>query len=339
LLRRDCARVTEQSAPAPIPLPRPTSKRSLRNVKFVRQLQAPGIAIWQRAITTGDAIFLAGWQQDHIVVARVDWQGEHTPDLRRWNVPTAEGAPLIMEGNRGDDHRVLVHCVSRMTLTPRRFSAMDGSERESFAGAIDGVTDGLLAAAFSPHGVTWLLEDSIDGPTLRALDRHGNLWTTTSLAEREFDPWQVRMHARSDSVFIAASNFLQLCNANGKWDSPVDLESPIFSLAGAAQHARFRIAVGLRQGAAIWWDSITRDSLTILSSDLEQTVVEFNLAGHLIVAGPMSAEIFATGEGRAELIGKCSGWRARPIAVLRSAAAHEFAIVTADGKILIYRVD
>lgn len=341
LLRRDCVRMADDVSPAPIPLPRPASKSSLRNVTLVRQMELAAGTNWQSAVASAEGIFVAYPAGNRrIGLLRVDWLGEEKQCSMSW---TAESnltrAPLVMAIDGLTGRHVLVHAMFSDPLPPRTVPNSAAGGVAITAGSIPGVTRDLIGAAFTAQGLACLLDHRPEGVVAHVTSSHGNL-VGSRILQSVVPAFPIHMHARRDSLYLTSEGTLILCHAeDGSREIRVELDSPIRSLAGVAQHARLRIAVGLETGAAIWWDSISVDAPTYIARDLQATLVEFNLAGQLIVVGESAAEIYATSQGRAELIGKCSGWEGRPIAVLRSPIANEFAIVAPDGVISIYRVD
>ena len=114
--------------------------------------------------------------------------------------------------------------------------------------------------------------------------------------------------------------------------------SPILSITGSVPHSRPRIVMGCEEGGAILWGDTADAPHTTFATDLAEPAIGLNRGGWLIAATSETVEIFSTTGTKLIFAASAPGPASQPLAVLPTDDNHRFAIVTKDGRALIYEI-
>jgi hypothetical protein len=118
-----------------------------------------------------------------------------------------------------------------------------------------------------------------------------------------------------------------------------DFERRITSLSAAPARSRSRLAVGFETGGVVYWDNAADNRLTLaFGAGLSDFITCFTRDGHLVAMGEQGGEVYDTRELQLRYVCKIDPPGSRVTALLPGVAINQFAVVLADGCILVYEV-
>ena len=297
------------------------------------------------AVTCGGAIFVAGYRDLELFLIRSSWQ-EVDRAAKTWAVePYQLGWPIVLAADPRNEPQLLVHVPGgRAFKDQRAFPVSHAFPDRMSAGGMAGISAGIVAVDRTAHGITWLLDASNGELTLNALGTSGEFLSTESVPVPDLSDYahgtpQVDpvLHARDNTVYVGVADELMIFD-RAKPGEVIELDRRITSLVGSLPHTRTRIAATFDRGGRIWWEDFSGRHDEAFSSDLDDPIACFNRGGYLIVAGRDRCEVYGTQGRRLEFAGELANLPAPPIAVLSGPKSHQFAIVTGDGRILVYEL-
>ena len=343
LLRRDCLRFIESRKPKKSRTKKaPRRRDGGKQPEKLRVLQLPGYeVIWQTAKACGANIIVAGHDDEGLRVARASWTVVQN-QLLTWPVDFAfRYAPIVLAAGPLSQH-VLVDLIG--CLGPNKsqtFPQATSFSEQITVGPIDGIRVGSCGVHRISSGMTWViyLEHASPVVVLICLDAKSTPVSSLSVPIPE-TPTPVHqpipLHAQGDQVLVGLGNTL-FGFSRGSTASH-EFRHQIRSITGSAPHTRLRFAIGLEQGAALLWDGVDSDNIQSFATDMLAPIVGFNNLGFLIAAAPGVCEIYNTLSNKLNFVARIHRSASTPIAMLAGRSPEEFAIVTANGKIEVYRI-
>lgn len=345
LLGRDCQRFLHQY---PTKKPLLAARRTLRkqSPKLVRTITMPEGYEWKQATVCGKTIYAAGVRDRHLILVRCSWDG-HVEPLKPWKLePGLSAAPVILATAPQVDQQLLVHVVGDSALKSlRKFAACDRIPEEMGAGAIRGMSNGVVGASRTGHGATWLLEVRGGVFTLVSLGSRGEQTSTKTMpitdTSQEYantpSVMPVPMHARGDTVYVGLMNSMLVENGSGELET-IAFGQPIRSIVGSAPNTRERIAIAFEQGGKVYWRDFGSDYMESFASEMSNPVTCINRGGYLIAASRDACEIYGTQNRRVKFEAEIKNIGYHPITVLSAPRTDQFSLVSNEGVIAIYEL-
>lgn len=350
LLRRDGGRFLQQQqeqqkkkVAKPVSLKRLPAKQKLKVAHTIHM--GTGYQ-WKKAIASGRSIFAAGVRDGQLTAVRCNWAGAPIATPTSWRLePGLVDAPLVFTAAPQFDRHLLVHAIgSEQPLAEQRFPATEAGAGMT-VGGLRGMSTAVIGAVRAAHGATWLLELRNGKFTLIALGPQGEQLSTKTLAVAEVRSDEpdllgvlpVPMHARGDAVYMGLGHTM-LVETNAAEPQYVVFGRPIRELAGSAPNSRTRIALAFDTGGQVYWDESGGMQMEGIAGDLPHPAIGFNRGGYVIAATADRCEVYATRDRTIALEGAASGPGDEPIAVLASPRSHQFAVATADGRMVVYEL-
>jgi hypothetical protein len=119
----------------------------------------------------------------------------------------------------------------------------------------------------------------------------------------------------------------------------MNLMRPIRSLAGSLPHTRTRIVAAFDRGAVLFWGDPGSARSEAFAGDLDFPVVGLTRGGHLVAAARHEIQVYDTQGGKLKFRSRLPGCAAtEPVAVLPTQASDQFAVLHANGRMLLFRV-
>jgi tetratricopeptide (TPR) repeat protein len=343
LLGRDCDRYLERRAHVtkrPAPKSRQRSKR-LSEVRTIKLARGP---VWKHAVRSGRAIYAAATVSDKLLLARCNWDGVLNGALSLSHAKRSlHESRILLAADPLRDDRLLVHVFgSAIPFENQAFPTTDQFPQEV---RVQGMAPGTVAASRTAHGITWLLVSQGDHFTLMAQGTNGELIATYTVPyperwhaqEEDLLSVPIPLHARGDTVYVGLDDTMLVYHRFGDPEI-VKFDRPIVSLAGSWPNTRTRIAVGLAQGGALYWEDFEGSHREPFSSEITRPVVGLNRGGYLIAASTGRFEVYSTRDRRLELIAESRVFPYEPIAVLPGPRTDQFAIACSVPRILVYEL-
>jgi len=339
-LQRPPQRPVAPSAPPPVRVPRRGTPTLLHRFRL-----RPDDAEWQAAAPWGRSFFVAGYRGPHLVLVRGNAEGIDECVPVQWRLePRVVGSPIVLATAPQGDGRVLVHPLGGPLLAERRLPATDAVPQLVTAGAVPGMSEGVMAAARTGGGITWLVESHGDQwPTLRTLGPQGEPLSTTMLDLEDYadEPADlalpVPLHARSKRTFVGLATSMLVINQRWSVDT-IGLPHPIRSFSGSAPHTRTRVAAGFDFGGEIFWFDFNGMERQPFAEDMPSPKTCINRGGNLIAAGGTTCEVYSTHGRRAKLEAQLRDLAPGVVAALPLHRVDRFALVWADGHVAVYEV-
>lgn len=347
LLSRDCQKFLQQREVAPparrIEPPKPRGKEP----RLVRVLQFPSkLVTWKTATSSGNMVVAAGHHKHHIVAGRSSWL-QLDPEARIWKTSSPEpDTPIIMAMPSQREDFVLIHQLGTSPLPNElTFEPTDGCPFTTKIGAIRGMSNGLLAADGTSHGILWMLEVRDLELTLIAIGTNGQLISTETMPVPQVSPefadrlvvMPVPFHARSEARYIGWYNKL-LVYEKDKPQRTVEFAQPIQSLVGSAPFTLTRLVATFAQGGMVLWDDYEGEHGESFGQDLANPLVCINRKGYLIAVSEKVGEVYYTHGRKLQFESQFKLTGSKPIAVLSCSHSNQFGIFTESGEFFVYEM-
>ncbi len=332
--------------------PRKPSSRplSVGPASPIVEIQLPSLE-WHTAVTSGEALFAAGYRDRECVVVRTDWHGA-TPDEPiglKWNAASHAGRPVVLAADPLAPGGVIVHSLHGQPLPhPRTFGATDHFPSSVVVGSHRGLCDETVGIACGDGGTSYVVnyQNSGDGPVLVANAYLGkdcrflNV-ATLRLADLPVDVGDLTlplpMAAQEGRLVLGIGCNLCVVRHGA---SPRFQETPhaIEQMVVSAPHTRPRLVVAMAQGGFMMWGSGECDPQASFASEMASPRVALSRDGTLIAVSENEVEFSATSEGTLRLQTRWHAFGIKPLAVLAPRHINRFAVLSADGRLVIYDV-
>lgn len=341
LLLRDCRRFLERRPHADRKPPRSSSK-PVREAELLREILLPPHINWAVVRSTETSFYAAGFDLRTLSIVQGNWNDRAAKCRTFWSLEARDiDRPIVLEPDPHENYSLYVHLPGGPALAPQslRFGR---DEQGEMAFTPPWATPETLALTRVPYGVTWAISRSAGGLALAAYNaRHrpvaSRLIEIPEQLAATIDDFPVFLQVRDQRVYVGLCDRLIVAREQGD-NETVELPGILRGLACSAAHSRRRIAVTYDAGGQIFWDDVFGDHHEWFATTLESPLVEFTASGLLIAAAAGECQIYSTSDRRVRLAAECRWKECRPIGVLRTGEADEFAVCFADGRILVYRV-
>jgi len=354
LLGRDCQRFLRPRVQPPQPVARPATVNreaarrvsSATRVEQVRQIKLPGKVRWHTAVSAGDVLYAAGYEDKKLVVEQVFWEGTHVR-LRGglWHgVPLGERPILLAPDPRGEKP-LAVYVLGSPPLPQQSFPVADAWLGRVRAGTPSWVDANTIALQRTPGGVSHVLQRQAEGLVLQLFNYKDEPLGSRHFSYGEILPEElgnqlplgpVPLHARSDGTYFALGNRLVIAKPLGGVQL-LDLADTILSLDGSLSFSRTRLVATMEMGALLYWDDATQSRVS-LASELVRPAARFSASGWLAIASPACCHIYRTEGHRVRLEAEYAGSDVELLAVLDTADPNQFALFGVDGVIRVYQM-
>ena len=346
LLGRDCQRYLQQKTTIPTArTPKPSRRK--RSLRLVHTIHLPGMGVsWKAATWSGKQLFVAGHSDSELYLNRCSWAEPDRPGKTWRTDPGLTESPIILAVDPQSDKFILVHVVGGPILTTEHvFQPSSECPIATRAGSIRGMSPGVVAAARTVHGITWLLESRGGHLTLVAVGPHGEQMSTQTVPMPEpsldFEDTPsvlpVPLHARGDRVYVGVVNKMLVFMKAIPIDT-VEFAQRITSLVGSAPNTRTRIAATFARGGTVLWHDLEGVHMEPFAGDVPYPVVCFNRGGYLIVASEGCCQVYSTQGRRVQFEAELTNSNSKPIAVLSAPRTDQFGIVSEAGEISVYEL-
>jgi hypothetical protein len=315
-------------------------------------------------VTADNCVYAAAITGDTLVVRRFRWDG-HGDELDRgmWHLrPGFEDSQVLLVPPGADGH-LLVHVVGHPQLAETKMAASSICKSEITCGAVDGMSDGVLAATRSEFGGLVLLERGAGKLELVTLRGSGPphllpLDIPAPAAASHTSP--LPFHVRREVILLGLRNELMVVpqphhrptlgsSAVGKAirvPSSLRLSGAISAIIGSPAHTRSRVALALDIGGVIYWDvtgavepsEIGGESSQRFSQDMLAPIVGLNRSGLLMAINSEQYEVYSTHNQRLQLVADGGLHSAEPIAVLAPPNVGQFGVMMRTGEMRILEV-
>ena len=321
--------------------PARVSRTARHGLRLVREIRLPAGVEWQAADSNGHCFYAAGfsgnqlvlvrgvWQEDPGRIDRVFWSGEHS--VRR--------ASILLAANAIEGQPVLIGQWECPALPERHFVRRDA------AAAITAAVTPLLserrrlAFAQSDRNV-YCIDAGQENPLVVNL---ASPLVGRGLSSHSFGPDDLGydvdeftiplpVHARMNGVYVGFCRKLVSITTSGK--KLREMRGPLRSLAGSIPSTRFRLAIAFDRGVDVMWDD-SEKSLASCADDIDEPVICMTSGGSLVVCGANQCEVYATSGGNLKLLAT-GETGPRPLAVLATHRAHQFAHCQSKGIIRVF---
>ncbi|MCC9607991.1 hypothetical protein LOC68_02235 [Blastopirellula sp. JC732] len=340
LLARDCTRFDE-ARNARAPLPTLKSSRLQRTAELIHQFQIPWKALrWKSAVSSANMIFAAGVFHGHLKLFRYGFDGNLAPQQFSPNRQSQFSDPeilLAVNGNHPDF--VVIHPFGGPPIADAfEFPETNRIAYRTRAGSLPGMTGNLCGAAHSGQDLVWLLEFRNQSPTLIGVRTGGEIAVTETLDidfhtvalplnESRFVP----MFANGRMVYIGAGE--RLCAyRQGVLQHKLELDQPIYQLAGTLPNTRSRVAVAMERGGVVFWDDAPDGKRERFSTQMSHPQIVFNRGGLLISASGRTGEVYSTHDTKLKLEAELE-FSGNVVAVASDISPNRFSVLLESGEI------
>lgn len=328
--------------------PRGVPRGNRRNqIEFVRELQLP-LAVVTAATSTGDAAYVAAYTDRALVIVRHEWLSAALGEQKvEWPLGAGfAGAPLALAIDPGGKWLNVIQAgvVDPPVLNVRLFQLNDFPDKAVAAASPRWLASNTLAVANGESAV-FALKATGFHLDLSSYDGKDELLATRlldiELPVRAHIPRPtivpVPMQCQGSNVYIGMDRWLIIARANGATEV-IEMPSPISGLACARPHTRTRVAVTYQTGGTIVWDDFSGIHQEPFGQSLESPVAGFAIGGFLVAASDDHCRLYSTNDGHVCFEAEIQWREARPIAILDTGGASEFAVCFADGRVMVYRI-
>jgi hypothetical protein len=191
------------------------------------------------------------------------------------------------------------------------------------------------------HLVTLPLET---GSVVYCYDGDGRIVSTKDVTFTPRDTWMVdtlpiKVHALHGAIYVATGGHLvQLGRVSDTYD--LDFQQPINSLTGTAPHTLPRLALTFPEGGVVVWPQpFDLDKQQRFAIDLRHPVACFTRAGSLVATSRPVCEVYDTNDEQVELIASLRIPDRTPLTVMPAGQPNDFAVMTEDGEMQVYRIE
>jgi hypothetical protein len=358
LLTRDCQRY-ERDLRAPGRPSRSAQEQAAARRSFVRAIQLPKVKGWLAAASTAEFWYAVGSSDRYsvralevdaaaVVPRSVPGHVEHRLCLLRgrwddlendcarldWNVAERELGPIILAPDPLERGPVFLSTLGdEARLKPSVIPPGRGVRREMYVQPPPG---SALGVARSRAGVDWVVAGV--PLTLFAYDAWGHIVSSRTLGlDASHMVLPVPMWAFRQQVLVAQGDQLLIVGGNQEAVRSETLPGEVRRLCGTPWHRRPRAAALFARGAALLWHDGDAERMQYLADDLAAPAAAFTAAGYLVIAADNCFEVYDTETPPAKLIGRRDGTGSNPVAVLATSRPEQFAILSSDGWLRIYR--
>ena len=329
-------------------------------ISLVREFMLPALD-WRAAVATDDALFAAGYRDREVVVVRVAWRRVLDPRFGplvgpgasffeepagpRWTVePRQIGAPLLLAADPRGKAPTIVHVLGGEPLAPRKFAAGDPFAAEMQAGGHRALAAKSVGAVYASHGALHAADLTDDGGlTIHAyLSAESQLLGLASFDLKKMFAsgplrYPVPLLAREDKLYAAiglALWFVGPRRSMGMYPLP----HRVTQIVASAPHTRPRVAVAMQQGGMMFWGENAAAGRTPFASEMIEPRIALTRRGCLVAASKDEIDVYRTAEGQLQLSARLPGGQTAPLAATLTSHADQFAILYADGRVAIYRI-
>ena len=341
LLSRDCDRFARlRTQPTKYPA---TPWRSDKQLQLRLKSKFPFENV-RACVASADTIYAAGWREQHLVIARANWEGKfHYPDAPPWPYPkaTPETPILLAVGQREETH-LRVHPLGlREVGYPRAFPETDDFRRRVMAG--DG---GELS--LDTFGLAWDVGNSrhtvqCDRQSSE-LTFHTYASNSQSLLATHSCPilgdlrWPLPYQLREGLHYVAMGHLVYFLRVN-ELKLLAECGDDIVRLVVSPDHTRPRLIAVFEQGAQILWGVTRGVASTRFAENLVAPQVLIHRDGWIIAADRRRCEVYST-RGESLRLHTSLEWEdlGEIIALVTSPATNVFAAVDTSGHIRQYHI-
>ncbi|QDU58346.1 hypothetical protein [Aeoliella mucimassa] len=335
-LHRDPAPVT----PTPIATRRPPDGR----LELVKQFDLGLPAVWKSAVALDRQYVVAGRTNNRAVFARFDVEGivEKTQEVWKRSL-FPEWSTLWLLGTQSP---LQFHALGEERLpVTTLFEATSDMPSQVRAGTPRGLGN-VLGTALGKTGHTWAIENR-DDPSLICVDVTGHVIHTQSVLSMGNVPWSevslpVPMHVAGDHVVMAVGKQL-FSLQQGHGELLHVLPEPVQTLSGGAPYAAPMMVATTESN--VYLTRLGMDGyLRPVCYDMNNPKALLSLGGFLIAADASKIEMhelkgLKSRDRRHRKTLETNNPIGTPIAILPGEQTDQFVLVSATGKIALYRVD
>ncbi len=313
------------------------------------EVRLPAIQ-WHAATVGGETIFVAGYRDQELVIMRADWKGTspEEPTGKKWNVGSHAGRPVVLVAHPLSAKHLFVHVITSKPFSHARwFSPNDSFPEGTAASAHGGITSDAQGAVASDRDAIYVMkaEGSAAVPMLGAnsfMGRSLRLFSVggITLANLPADSRPVRlplpMAVRgADLVVGVGCNICFLRPGTARFEeTPFEIEQ----ITASPPHTRMRLIVAMARGGFVTWGKSPHAPRLAFASEMTSPRVALARDGTLIAVSHDEVEFYATSNDTLRLRTRWRDFGIEPVAVLTSRQTNRFAVLSADGRLVVYDV-
>lgn len=353
LLTRDCSRFVRhkesQSRRAAKPVRRTTG------ISLVNSVKLNGVVDWRGAKSSGEALYAWGFIDRGLVVRRIVWLSDwksHYDDVYWANIGSDHR--ILLEVASGNSERILVHAVGQAPLDPRSYPSSDAiSASIQTAGSPNWATASTVAFSCSDNGtfgwriraVFGTLELAGFGPRSEEVT-NGLLRIGVSEDALPNVPVCVCSGAKPIRISVGRIICRPLFGAQDEIDADaarlaeqfVELESEVESLHNFRDNATDCIVALFDAGGVMIPEPIHENRPVAIAEGIESPVGVFLTDGVFVVAGSKECRAYRFIGTSVQKVGQMT-LDSPAVAVTRTHLLGQFAILHADGKVQVFKLD
>ena len=305
---------------------------------------------WSAATVAGETIFVAGYRERELVVMRANWSGTalEAPNRKPWTIATNPDRPIALVAHPLSANELFVHAFPSEPLShPRSFPSNDEFPDGTTAMAHAGFTNETCGAVATDRDTVYVV--SIDSESqnrvLTASAYLGRSLRTASLgpltlpnlpADASGSTLPLPMAVReADLVVGVGCNLCFLKPGSARFEETPD---SIERVIAAPPHTRTRLVVAMAKGGFVTWGTSPRAARLPFALEMSGPRVALSRDGTLIAVSEEAVEFYATRNDRLDFQSRWRDFGVKPVAVVASRRANRFAVLVADGRLLIYDV-
>jgi tetratricopeptide (TPR) repeat protein len=304
---------------------------------------------WKTAVGTEDAIYVAGYRDTELVVARTDWHGSapDEPIGRDWRIQRGLlEYPIALVADPLGASPLIVHVPGTEPLSHDKFFKADDRFPEPLrVGAHRGLSQISFGLCYSGRESLHIV-DVDSGPNAVVIAYLASQVRMTGLNSIDLSqlPYDTEEWTRPIPCLMRERYFIlgigrNLCFVQR--DKPpeiIEMPGIVRQLIGSASGTRSRLAIATAQGGVLLWGDGPNATCAPFATEMVEPRIALARDGSLIAASKDEIDIYSTADGHLKLQHRRPGLGSVTLAVFTTRLVNRFATVQVDGRICIFDV-
>jgi hypothetical protein len=342
LLARDGNRYLTQLRQRELPLRRPSALPAIssREPTLLRRIELPRQIQWFALRSVGKIFYAAGFSKSRLTIARGLWTGEI--QTASW---ACEGHALpsgfIFEPFKTEQNELVLACLGAPALKRQIFPATDLFYPDTcLASTPDWFPRDLFPVTIHENSV-WTVHVAAGRAVLSCYGKTGNLFSSTDVSDGLLNN---ATRTQATQLTIAANRFGPALALGDRLFLPYRVTADQFHLPAQATklvstlpHTREAFVILMEHGAALHWHN--SKELTELDRDMLWRDAAWTRSGKLILLGDDDLQALDVDSRGVHVVQRKNLSERGNKAVVSGGEPHEFAVLSENGQISIFKTE